>query len=97
MEPTASDNTTHPSSPHPGTAVGLAPGLRFKCKGCGNLTRFDVAVSERSERFWHASVSGEGVVEDTTLVEQIIESVTCRWCGSTDAIITEDAPARAQG
>ena len=73
--------------------VGLEPGVRYKCEGCGNLTRFDVAVSERVVRFWHVSVSGVGEVEQTTVGEQSIESVTCRWCGSTDQIVTEPAPA----
>ncbi len=75
-----------------GSTVGLDPGTRFKCEGCGNLTRFDVVVAERVARYWHVSVSGAGTVEDTDVIEQTIESVTCRWCGSTDRITTEQTP-----
>jgi hypothetical protein len=81
--------------PHAGAAVGLAPGMRFRCEGCGNLTRFDVAVAERATVFWHVSVSGVGEVEAADVAERTVESVTCRWCGSADRIAVEPAPAGA--
>ncbi len=80
-------------APDAASAVGLATGTRFKCEGCGNLTRFDVVVSERVSRFWHVAVSGVGAVEEADVQEQTIESVTCRWCGSSERIVTETAPA----
>lgn len=80
------------SQPAPAPPVGLAPGMRYKCTGCGNLTRFDVAVTERGVRFWHAEVSGEGRVESVADASLAVESVTCRWCGSADHITTEPAP-----
>lgn len=72
--------------------VGLAAGTRYKCTACGNLTRFDVAITERGVRFWHAEVSGDGRVESIADHELVVESVTCRWCGSTEHITTEEAP-----
>ena len=84
---------TPDGSEHAGAAVGLPAGMRYRCEGCGNLTRFDVAVAERSHRFWHVALSGVGAVEETTVAEQTIESVTCRWCGSADRITTEPSPA----
>ena len=32
------------------------------------------------------SLSGDGVVEDSTVLVESVESVTCRWCGRADAI-----------
>lgn len=90
-QPAHADPTSAPS--HPGLAVGLPPGMRYRCEGCGNLTRFDVDVSERSHRFWHVALSGIGSVEEATVTEQHIQSVTCRWCGSSERITTEPAPA----
>lgn len=80
-------------SAHAGAAVGLEPGTRYRCAGCGNLTRFDVEVREHARRFWHVSVSGIGQVEEQELAEQQVVAVTCRWCGSADRIVTEPAPA----
>lgn len=59
---------------------------RWRCGGCGNLTRFDVARTRRTTEFWHFDLSGEHRVEDTLLREEVLESVTCRWCGRDDQI-----------
>lgn len=67
-------------------AAGLQPGERYRCGACGNLTRFDVLTTERVRRFWHLDLSGSGVPEQVEPLEVTIESVTCRWCGSSDAI-----------
>lgn len=84
-----------PHLTHPGASVGLPAGQRFKCDGCGNLTRFDVEVTERVRRYWHVALSGDGQVEESDVREQTIESVTCRWCGATDRVVTELSPAAA--
>lgn len=83
----------HVRGAHPGAVVGLPPGMRYRCEGCGNLTRFDVAVAERANVFWHVSVAGIGEVEEADIAERSIESVACRWCGSTDRIVVESSPA----
>ena len=59
---------------------------RWRCGGCGNLTRFDVTRSRRTTEFWHFDLSGEHEVEDVTTEQESVESVTCRWCGRSDAI-----------
>lgn len=59
---------------------------RWRCGGCGNLTRFDVARTRRTTEFWHVDLAGEPVVEEETVRDEQVESVTCRWCGRTDAI-----------
>jgi hypothetical protein len=59
---------------------------RWRCAGCGNLTRFDVTRNRRTTEFWHFDLAGERAVEDTDVREEVLESVTCRWCGRGDAI-----------
>ncbi len=69
------------------------PHQRWRCGGCGNLTRFDVARSRRTNEFWHFDLAGDHRVEDSELREEIVESVTCRWCGRSDAIELVDRNA----
>ena len=59
---------------------------RFRCAHCGNLTRFDVVRSARVSEFWHVAMSGEPVVEETTVLGGEVESVRCRWCSAADRI-----------
>jgi hypothetical protein len=66
----------------PGTAS------RWRCGGCGNLTRFDVRRTRRTAEFWHFDLAGEPTVEATEVLAETVESVTCRWCGRSDAIET---------
>jgi hypothetical protein len=76
---------------------GLDEGMRFRCAACGNLTRFDVETVERVRRYWHVALSGAGAAEDEQRLEVSVESVTCRWCGSADAIEVVDAPVGQLG
>ena len=59
---------------------------RWRCGGCGNLTRFDVTRTRRTTEFWHFDLAGEHTVEDTEVNAETVESVTCRWCGRDDAV-----------
>jgi hypothetical protein len=59
---------------------------RWRCGACGNLTRFDVTRSRRTTEFWHFDLAGDHQVEETQLRDEVLESVTCRWCGRSDAI-----------
>lgn len=72
-------------------AAGLEHGNRFRCSACGNLTRFDVETVERVRRYWHAELSGQATVEEEESLERDVVSVTCRWCGSADAIEVVEA------
>jgi hypothetical protein len=78
-------------------ARGLEPGARFRCDGCGNVTRFDVVATTRTRRFHHFDLGGAGHVEEEELLAQEVESVTCRWCGRADAVQVETAPAAGTG
>ena len=55
---------------------------RYRCAHCGNLTRFDVTVTRRTRRFHHYTVGGELTVEDEEVLSEVVEDVSCRWCGS---------------
>ena len=59
---------------------------RWRCGGCGNLTRFDVTRTRRTTEFWHVDLSGRPEVEATEVRDEAVESVVCRWCGRGDAI-----------
>jgi hypothetical protein len=78
------------------TAVSLSipgPTERWRCAGCGNLTRFDVSRVRRTTEFWHFDLAGEHEIEDTEVHDETVESVTCRWCGRSDAV---EVVARAE-
>ena len=59
---------------------------RWRCAGCGNLTRFDVTRTRRTTEFWHFDLAGEHRVEETDVRDESVEAVSCRWCGRDDAI-----------
>jgi DNA-directed RNA polymerase subunit RPC12/RpoP len=71
---------------------------RYRCTHCGNLTRFDITRTQRTRAFYHYSVGGELEVEDAEVLDDRIEEVACRWCGSgehveeiSDEAVAEDA------
>jgi hypothetical protein len=67
---------------------------RYRCSGCGNLTRFDVVASRRTRGFHHYTIGGELEIAEEEVLDERIESVTCRWCGASgDAIETIAADA----
>ena len=59
---------------------------RWRCGGCGNLTRFDVTRTRRTTEFWHFDLAGDHQVESTEVKDETVERVSCRWCGRDDAI-----------
>lgn len=59
---------------------------RWRCAHCGNLTRFDVVRTARSREFWHLSMGGAPIVEQTEVLDEQVEQVTCRWCGAGDRV-----------
>ena len=58
------------------------PHARYRCNACGNLTRFDVTLTRRTRRFNHYTVGGELTVENEDVLSEVIEDVSCRWCGN---------------
>ena len=62
----------------------MAP--RYRCAACGNLTRFDVTVTKRTRAFHHYSIGGELSVEDEEVLSEVVEEVSCRWCGTGSSV-----------
>ncbi len=61
---------------------------RYRCRTCGNLTRFDVTTTQRTRAFHHYSVGGALQVEDAEVLDEQLESVVCRWCGPSAEVET---------
>lgn len=76
----------------PGYGGAVTP-VRYRCVACGNLTRFDVVATRRTRAFHHYSVGGDLEVEDVEVLDEAIEEVSCRWCGSGAQV--EEVPAGA--
>ena len=71
---------------------------RWRCAGCGNLTRFDVTRTRRTTEYWHFDLSGGHQVEDETVLAETVEAVSCRWCGRSDVIeVIDKASADTAG
>ena len=66
---------------------------RYRCTSCGNLTRFDVTTSRRSRAYHHYTVGGELSVEDGQVLDEVVESVECRWCGGAGRVEEIEAGA----
>jgi hypothetical protein len=66
--------------------ASIASSSRFRCRQCGNLTRFDVVESRRSRAYYHFTIEGDLRVEDEEVLSAERERVTCRWCGSSEDI-----------
>jgi len=72
---------------------------RYRCTACGNLTRFDVVITRRTRAFHHYSVGGDLDIEEEEVLDEVIEEVSCRWCGTGSSVIelADDAEAAAAG
>jgi hypothetical protein len=64
--------------------VTTAP--RYRCAACGNLTRFDVTTTRRTKAFHHYTLGGELAVEDEEVLSEVVEEVSCRWCGTSRSV-----------
>jgi hypothetical protein len=66
---------------------------RWRCAGCGNLTRFDVSRTTRVREYWHQDLAGHAAIESTEVVSVVVERVSCRWCGSAAEVTLVPRPA----
>lgn len=69
---------------------------RWRCRQCGNLTRFDVVRRARLTEFVHVDLSGEPTVEESSVLDEVLESVQCRWCGGLHTVELVDRPVVEQ-
>lgn len=65
---------------------------RYRCASCGNVTRFTVTTTSRTRAFHHFTIGGDLTVEDNEVLEERIESVICRWCGTGTGVVELDDP-----
>jgi hypothetical protein len=70
---------------------------RYRCSACGNLTRFDVITSWRTRAFHHYTVGGELHVEEETVLDENVDEVSCRWCGTGASVERLDERLEGQG
>ena len=61
-------------------------GKRWRCAGCGNLTRFDITRARLTTEYWHFDLAGQHTVESVELLDEKVDQITCRWCARSDAI-----------
>ena len=73
--------------------AGVPLATRYRCSGCGNLTRFDVTTTSTVRSFNHYSVGGELAVEDTEVLSERVDEVVCRWCGTGTAVEAVTPPS----
>ena len=60
---------------------------RYRCDSCGNLTRFTVTSTRRTSAFHHFTVGGDLTIEDEEVLDEQVESVVCRWCGTGGKVV----------
>jgi hypothetical protein len=60
---------------------------RYRCDGCGNLTRFDVTVSQTTKAYYHYTVGGDLEVENESVLSRHVDEVVCRWCGHGRSVV----------
>jgi hypothetical protein len=60
---------------------------RYRCDGCGNLTRFDVTISQTTKAFHHYTVGGELELEEEVVLSRQVDEVVCRWCGHGRSVV----------
>ncbi|HMC43306.1 MAG TPA: hypothetical protein VKI20_09880 [Acidimicrobiales bacterium] len=53
-----------------------------------------MTIARRTRAFHHYTVGGDLAVEDEEVLDEVVEDVTCRWCGSGRAV--ETVPAGSQ-
>ena len=70
--------------------------MSYRCDACGNRTRFDVFESKRVRAFHHFTLGGDDTIEEEEILEHNVDRVTCRWCGSSDSIVTEELAGEAK-
>ncbi|MGQ0825865.1 MAG: hypothetical protein ACT4OX_12715 [Actinomycetota bacterium] len=69
---------------------------RYRCEACGNLTRFDVETTRRTRAFHHYTIGGDLEVEEESVLDEHVDSVSCRWCGATGNAIERVAESDPQ-
>ena len=62
--------------------------VRYRCGSCGNVTRFDVTTTRQTRAFHHFDLGGALQVEEEQVLSEVVDEVSCRWCGHGQQIET---------
>ncbi|HVB94479.1 MAG TPA: hypothetical protein VND67_09165 [Acidimicrobiales bacterium] len=103
MTTDSSSVSSMPATSGPSVEAGRPEGVgsgdvvtRYRCSGCGNLTRFNVVTNRRTRAFHHFSIGGDLSIEEVEILDESVEEVSCRWCGNGDAVVVlEDGAPEA--
>jgi hypothetical protein len=71
---------------------GASGHKRYRCRNCGNLTRFDVYERRYTRSFYHFTLGGDLRIEEVEVLDQKVEKVVCRWCLSSESIEELEGP-----
>lgn len=75
-----------------GTGIYAVTRKAYLCKACGGRTRFQVVRVLRISEYEHLEVSGDlKQAEEVEVISEVIEAVSCRWCGHGDRIVELDS------
>jgi hypothetical protein len=56
------------------------------------VTRFDVTITRTARSFHHYTVGGDLTIEEEQVITEVLDNVSCRWCGNGNAVeIVTDA------
>ena len=67
--------------------------MRYRCKACGNLTRFYVTRTTRTRSFYHFGLSGDLIsVEEEEVLAEEPKVATCIWCSNGGEIEEIEIP-----
>lgn len=64
----------------------LKEGQWYRCTQCGGKTRFIVTVTRKVQYFHHQIIGGGMNPEEVEVLREVVDSVTCVFCGRGDAI-----------
>jgi rubredoxin len=64
----------------------------YRCRACGNRTRFDVVRTSTVREFHHFTLDGSVDVQVVDVIEDRVDSVTCRWCGHGKDVVSLERP-----
>jgi len=56
-----------------------------------------VTRSTRADEYVHVDLAGHQVVEERTLLHDVVEHVRCRWCSAVDSVEVVARPEAGTG
>jgi rubredoxin len=78
-----------PAAAAPAVTEAMQAQTRYRCKACGNITRFDVKETITQTSLYHYTLGGELDREELHVVSRTVEDISCRWCGHGKEVVEE--------